>query len=379
MSTSDRTLRTAVVGLLQGLENVYATLNHPRFTLVALCDVDRRPWEWLTGERDIRAEGPEAALFPHHLKWVEESGNHPDFAAVEFVDDFDALLARDDIEAVILVLPDVLHRDYAVKALEAGKHVLSTKPMAATLEEGFDIAEAAREHPDHFMLGFQLTYSPFTKSVLEIIESGEIGTPRVVRFDYHRSPWRPVHRRKYNDVDGAMLKEGGHWLDLFYRLSGEKPWTAVAGFAGLDKPENDFDFEDNGVVIVNFDGFRAAHSFSYFRHQLTESEDFLLVGEKGSIRGTFSRYTVETDAGVREVEIENKTIPELFHWGYYEMHDEFAAMALDGKPPYTRWETGLENMLLSHAAQVAVAENRVVSRDELADVDWRVRLVGVTP
>ena len=371
------TLRTAVVGLLQGLENVYSTLNHPRFTLVAVCDVNRRPWEWLTGERNIEDEGPEAAIFPHHIKWTNNSREHADFAAVEFTDDFDSILARDDIDAVILVLPDTLHREYAVKALEAGKYVLSTKPMAATIEEGFEIAESAIRHPDHFMLGFQLTYSPFTTTVLDIIASGEIGTPRVARFDYHRSPWRPVHRRKYSDVDGTMVKEGGHWLDLFYRLSGRLPWRAISGFGALDKPENDFEFEDNGVLAIDFDGFRAAHTFSYFRRPKTDEEDFMLIGEKGSIRGTFKQITLETDDGVRVIDIPPKALPDLFHQGYYEMHTEFAEMALDGKEPYTSWQTGLENMLTSHAAELAVSEGCTVLRSELVDIDWRSRFATV--
>ncbi|MEU8825377.1 Gfo/Idh/MocA family oxidoreductase [Streptomyces sp. NPDC048636] len=367
------TLRTAVVGLLQGLENVYSTLHHPRYTLSALCDVSRRPWEWLTGERKIEDEGPEAAIFPHHIQWVKRSAAHPDFAAVEFTSDYDALLTREDIDAVILVLPDVLHREYAVKALEAGKFVLSTKPMAATVEDAFEIAAAARKHTNHFMLGFQLTYSPFTTTVLDIIASGEIGAPRVVRFDYHRGPWRPVHRRKYDEVDGAMRKEGGHWLDLFYRLSGQLPWRAISGFGALDKPENDFEFEDNGILAIDYDGFRAAHSFTYFRDPLGEKEDFLLVGEKGLIRGDLERFTVDTDAGAREVVVPSKALPELYHTGYYEMHDEFAAMALDGREPYTSWQTGLENTLTSYAAQIAVAEGRTVQRGELADIDWRQR------
>jgi predicted dehydrogenase len=370
---STPTVRTAIVGLLQGLENVYATLHHPRFTLVAVCDVSSRPWEWLTGERDIEQEGPEAAIFPHHVQWTKKSREHPDFAAVEFIQEYEAVLARDDIDAVILVLPDILHRDFAVAALEAGKYVLSTKPMAATIEEGFDIARSAQEHPGHFMLGFQTTYSPFTTTVLDIIESGEIGEPRLVRYDYHRSPWRPVHRKKYSDVDGAMLKEGGHWLDLFYRLSGKKAWTGVSGFSALDKPENQFEFEDNGIVAVNYDGFRAAHTFSYFRRPTIGSEAFLLVGEKGLIIGDFENFTVDSERGTRQVEVAPKALPELFHTGYYEMHDEFAAMVLDGQEPYTNWETGLENMLTSYAAQVAVAEGRTVLRSELAEIDWRTQ------
>ncbi|MGB3376183.1 MAG: Gfo/Idh/MocA family oxidoreductase [Microbacterium sp.] len=369
---STPTVRCAIVGLVQGLEDVYTTLNHPRYTVVALCDTSPQVKRWLTGEEDIDDAGPEAAVFQHHKDWVKSSRSMPEFEAVEFIDSFDDVLAREDIDAVILVLPDVLHAPFAIKALKAGKYVLSTKPMARTPEEAFEIAEVARANPNHYMLGFQLSYSKFAQEVMAIIDSGEIGTIRQIRFDYHRGPWRPVHRRKYSDVDGAMIKEGVHWLDLIYRLSGELAWKAMAGFGGRDTFPDDFEFEDNGVLLIDFEGFRAAHTFTYYRRS-SQPEDFLLVGEKGLIRGTFERFEVQTEAGTREVEVPGMLLPKQHHVGYYEMHDAFAAMCLDDTTPYTNWQTALENMLSCYAAQIAIADGRTVQRSEFADIDWRVK------
>lgn len=374
MSTA--TLRCAVVGLVQGLEDVYTTLNHPRYTLVAVCDVNPRVHRWFTGEEDIDAVGPEDAIFEHHKQWVKSCRQDPRFADVDLMDDFDAVLARDDIDAVVLVLPDVLHARFAIAALEAGKYVLSTKPMARTPEEAFEIADVARARPNRYMLGFQLSYSPFAQEVLRIIESGEIGTLRQMRFDYHRGPWRPVHRKKYAEVDGSLVKEGVHWLDLIYRVSGMLPWRAMAGFGGRETFPDDFEFEDNGVLLIDFEGFRAAHTFSYYRRSTGHSEDFLLVGDRGTIRGSFDAFTVETDAGLREVAVPGMRLPLQHHVGYYEMHDAFAAMCLDDVTPYTSWETALENMLTCYAAQIAVAEGRFVERAEFAGIDWRVRFAG---
>jgi predicted dehydrogenase len=372
MST-ETTVRCAVVGLVQGLEDVYTVLHHPRFTLVAVCDVNPQPWRWLTGEEDIEQVDAAAAVFQHHKDWVHESRNAPGFDAVEYLPDFDDVLARDDIHAVILVLPDVLHATFAIKALGAGKFVLSTKPMAQTMDEAFAIADAARQHPNRYMLGFQLSYSAFATEIRDVIAAGEVGTPRQIRFDYHRSPWRPVHRKKYAEVDGSMIKEGVHWLDMIYRLSGELPWQAIAGFGGRETFPDDFEFEDNGVLIIDFPGFRAAHTFTYFRGASTHSDDFLLVGDKGTIRGTFARFDVETDAGTRTIVPATSPLADQHHYGYYEMHDAFSAMVLDGVEPYTNWRTGLENMLTCVAAQVAVAGDTLVTRAEFADVDWRVR------
>jgi len=370
---STETVRCAVVGLLQGLEDVYTTIHHPRYTLAAVCDINPRPWHWITGEEDIEQVEASAAVFPHHKDWVRLTREAPGFENVQYIADFDELLTRDDIDAVILVLPDVLHASFAIKALEAGKYVLSTKPMARTMDEAFAIAEAAQANPNHYMLGFQLSYSGFAQAIREVIASGEIGTPRQIRFDYHRGPWRPVHRKKYAEVDGSMIKEGVHWLDMIYRLSGELPWQEIAGFGGRETFPDEFEFEDNGVLIINFPGFRAAHTFTYFRRPLTHADDFLLVGDKGTIRGTFEQFDVETDEGTRTITPTTSPLPDQHHYGYYEMHDAFSAMVLDGTEPYTNWRTGLENMLTCYVSQIAVAENRLVTRADFADVDWRVR------
>ena len=370
---SNPTVRCAIVGLVQGLEDVYTTLNHPRYTVVALCDTNPQVKRWFSGEENIDEVGDEAAIFEHHKQWVKAARETPGFESVEFIESFDEVLARDDIDAVILVLPDVLHAPFAIAALNAGKYVMSTKPMARTPEEAFEIADAARAHPNHYMLGFQLSYSTFAQEVMSVIDSGEIGTVRQIRFDYHRGPWRPVHRKKYADVDGAMIKEGVHWLDLIYRLSGELPWKAMSGFGGRDTFPDSFEFEDNGVLLIDFEGFRAAHTFTYYRRASDHAEDFLLVGEKGLIRGTFDKLEVVTDAGVREIDVPGMLLPQQHHVGYYEMHDAFAAMCLDDTTPYTNWQTALENMLSCYAAQIAVADGRTVHRDEFAAIDWRVK------
>jgi hypothetical protein len=97
----------------------------------------------------------------------------------------------------------------------------------------------------------------------------------------------------------------------------------------------------------------------------------LLVGETGTLRGTFTELRLDTDTERRAIHVPAKEMPAEHHFGYVAMHDEFAAMVLDGKEPYSNWRNGLENMLTCHAAQLAVGENRMVHRDEFADLDWR--------
>jgi predicted dehydrogenase len=274
----------------------------------------------------------------------------------------------------MLILPDPLHEPCTIQALEAGKFVVCTKPMADTIESAFRIADAAEKHAGHYMLGFQISNGAFAQAVLGVLETGVLGTPRQIRFDYHRHPWRAMHRYRNSPVDGAMVKEGTHWLDLIHRLNGQLPWRAIAGFSGNEVLGDLLEFEDSGVVIIDYEGgFRAAHTYSYYRRTAGPEEDFLLVGDKGTLRGSFTELRLDSDTERRTIRIPAKAMPAEHHYGYVAMHDEFAAMVLDGKEPYSNWRNGLENMLTCHGAQLAVAGNRVVQRTELAHLDWRER------
>lgn len=359
----------AVVGLGQGLEDLYCAVNHPGFEVTAVCDTNPEVYEWIAGKRSMDES---AARPPHHHNWVREVAASPNARDIDYVAEFDQLLDRADIQAVILVVPDTLHSSYAIRALEAGKYVLCTKPMSLTVEESLELAAVAQAHPGHYMLGFQMTYSPFVQALLDTVDSGVLGEVRQIRFDYHRGPWRPMHSTKNAEVDGAIIKEGTHWLDMIYRLSGKRPWQAVSGFGAIDVLGDRVEFEDNGVLIMDYDGFRVAHTFSYFRNS-NETEDFLLVGDRGTVRGSFTKLRLETDDIQRSIDVRGHALPYQFHVGYYEMIDQFSRVILDGEEPYTNWQTGLENMLTCHAAQVAVMEGRTVRREELKDLDWRVR------
>lgn len=368
-------VRYGVVGLVQGLEDVYVILDDPRMELRAVCDIDQRKYSLLTGAASIEdLAGGDPIGSSKHTDFMRFLSSMPGAKDVEYESEFGDLIGRSDIDAVVIVTPDVFHEEHTIAALDAGKYVLCTKPMSLTMESAFRIAEGAQNHPGHYMLGLQMSYTPFAQAVQSLFASGELGTFRQLRFDWDRCPWRPAHSRKHAAIDGVFLKEGTHWLDLFYRLNGRLPFQAVAGFSGLDLLKEQLDFEDNGVVIIEYGGFRVLHSFTYFRDS-RHIADILFVGEKGTARGTFRRLTVETDATERAIEIPDEPMPaglELQR-GYRDMHEAFYQMITEGTEPHSNWQSGLENMLTCIAAQIAVAENRTVHRSELADYDWRIR------
>ena len=90
-------------------------------------------------------------------------------------DNYHDLLAREDIDAVTLPLPDQIHRQITVDALKAGKHVLCEKPMALSLDDCKAMVKAAEESGKQLMVGQIGRYTPSFVKAKEIYDSGMIG------------------------------------------------------------------------------------------------------------------------------------------------------------------------------------------------------------
>ena len=93
-------------------------------------------------------------------------------------DQYDALLRADEVDAVYIALPNSLHAGFAVRAAEAGVHVLCEKPMAVTAVDCRRMIEAARKHGVKLMIGYRLHFEAANLAAVETLRSGAIGTPR---------------------------------------------------------------------------------------------------------------------------------------------------------------------------------------------------------
>ena len=78
--------------------------------------------------------------------------------------DYDAMLADDNVDAVIIAVADQFHVPLSIKALEAGKHVLVEKPMATTIEDAEALLEAAKTHHRVLLVGHEKRYDPASPS-----------------------------------------------------------------------------------------------------------------------------------------------------------------------------------------------------------------------
>jgi D-xylose 1-dehydrogenase (NADP+, D-xylono-1,5-lactone-forming) len=151
---------------------------------------------------------------------------------------YEALLADPDVEAVYISLPNSLHVEWTVRALEAGKHVLCEKPFdrrPAEVERAFDVAD---RRGLLLMEAFMWRHHPQTKKLVELVRAGRIGEPRVVlaRFSFPLAD--PGNVRLRPELDGGGLMDVGCYCVSAARLIAGEPQLAfgrqVVGPTGVD-------------------------------------------------------------------------------------------------------------------------------------------------
>lgn len=150
------------------------------------------------------------------------------------------LVKRPDIDAVYIASPHPFHREHALLAIAAGKHVLVEKPLAVTAEDAAEIARSARAANVFAMEAMWARFLPHRRVLQSLLDDGDLGDIVHLSANYgHFFPFDPKHRMFAPELaGGALLDMGVYPLSLAYAVLGKPESThAVAEFAstGVDE------------------------------------------------------------------------------------------------------------------------------------------------
>ena len=139
-------------------------------------------------------------------------------------DSYDALLADPQVEAVYIPLPNSLHCEWTIRALNAKKHVLCEKPLAVSKAQAESMFRAAEENGVHLMEAFAYLHSPFIDAVRKELDAGTIGEIRYFEsaFITSRRPDTDIRLRK-ETYGGAMFDLGCYPLSMALWMMGRDP------------------------------------------------------------------------------------------------------------------------------------------------------------
>jgi len=149
----------------------------------------------------------------------------------QIYDDYAALLAHKDIDAVIITTPDYAHVTPAVLAIKAGKHIYLEKPLATTLEDCDKIIAAAKGSKQICYLGFNMRHSPIHEKIHELIRADNLGKLTTIEANEYYYGGKTYFRRwnRLREFGGGLwLTKACHDFDLLTWLAGGKPKSLYA-------------------------------------------------------------------------------------------------------------------------------------------------------
>lgn len=260
MESNKKKIRFAVVGCGHiGKRHAEMVVRDPGAELVALCDI--RPKEEL---------GIEA--YP-----------------VAFFSDMTSLLQSGlDIDVINICVPNGLHAEMAIQAIESGHHVVIEKPMALQVQDAERVLQTSLKYQKEVFCVMQNRYSPPSVWIKQMIDSGRLGKIYLVQLNcfWNRDEryYKPGGWHGDACLDGGTLfTQFSHFIDIMYWLFGDIQHIQ-ARFADFNHQQLT-DFEDSGLVTFEFvNGGMGCLNYSTAVWNKNMESSMLIVAENGSVK-----------------------------------------------------------------------------------------------
>lgn len=262
---------------------------------------------------------------------------------------YEALLADPGIEAVYIPLPNNLHAELAMAALDAGKHVLCEKPLAMDAGEARAMEAKAKARGLLLMEAFMYRFHPQWIRAKEIITVGEIGRPRFIHVSFSYNNPDPANIRNRTETGGGALYDIGCYAVSASRwLAGAEPVRALS----LVERDQNFGTDSLSSGLLDFGpgagNCRASFTVSTRAFPVQRVE---VTGEKGSISIIlpFNAYpdvalAIEVTTGLGTRRIETGPADQ-----YAAMFRAFSGAIREGRPAPTPLSDAIANMAVLDA------------------------------
>ena len=283
-------------------------------------------------------------------------------------DHFEELKDRADVQAVFIVLPNSLHREYTERAALIGKHVLCEKPLSVGVADAEAMVSACKVAGVLLMTAYRIQYTPHHQAARELIQGGKLGKVKMMTaIDVQTEPNEGQWRLKRDLAGGGSLLDVGlYCLNTARYLSGEEPYEVFAYTHSTPNDPRFSEVEESVSFTLRFPSGLISSNFCSYgtsRHRSLRA-----LGEKGNLLldpafdYTSLRLLVDTEDQVRETLIKETDQFAL------EL-DHFSGCVLSGEAPFTPGEEGLQDQRVMEAIYQSAREGRPVQLERLEGRD----------
>ena len=175
------------------------------------------------------------------------------YQAKKAYDTIEAILADKDIDAVYIATPVIFHKEQAIQAAKAKKHILIEKPVGLTIAEGNEVAEICKQEGVQIAVGLMMRFHAYHQKMKEIIDSGKLG--KIVSCRAQLTCWYPDmpgnwRQQMKTSGGGALMDMGVHCIDLIQYLTSSKA-IKVACLKATKTFK--YEVEDSASILMEMD------------------------------------------------------------------------------------------------------------------------------
>ena len=289
-----------------------------------------------------------------------------DIAHVTDYAGYDALLRSGNIDAIYLALPNAQHRDFAVRALEAGIHVLCEKPMAPTEDDCQAMIAAGEKSGAKLMIAYRLHFEEGTVAAIETVNDGSLGEPRLFSSVFCQQVSGENSRAAAENWASPLPDMGPYPINAVRQLFRAEP-TEVFAYAARKAGEERFaEIDEMDSVVLRFPGDRLAHfTLSFGANPVAK---YTVAGTKGSLE--VDKAYSWTDPQVHQLTV-GESSPKKTTYGLTDQFggetQYFSDCVLDNQHPEPDGWEGLADVRVIKAIEESLQTGRPVKVEPLPE------------
>lgn len=276
---------------------------------------------------------------------------------------YQEVLEDPEVEAIYNPLPNSMHKEWTIKAAEAGKHILCEKPLAVNYAEAWEMVQACEKAGVLLMEAFMWRHHPVHTRVCEILAEGILGDLHLFRasFTFPLQAGRENIRLRDDLAGGALMDVGCYTINAARFLFNEEPIRAQAGF----DMEPEFNVDTTFAGLLEFPHGKMALITASFR--VSSPQEYEIAGWHGHLRVP-SPFTPGERGGQILLTVKGQSWEEILPPvnTYRREVEHFCQNLREGKGLQPPAENGLANMRVIEAVRRSALENRAVLLEEIA-------------
>ena len=285
---------------------------------------------------------------------------------------YDQLRDNPNVQVIYIVLPNALHMEYTVRGAQAGKHILSEKPMATSPAECQTMIDACRKADRKLMVAYRIQYEPHNRMIQQFVRGQKYGPVKVIEAVNGQNQGDPNQwRQKKALAGGGSLPDVGlYCLNTTRFLLGEEPTEVSAMLYSTPGDPRFREVEESVTWQMRFpSGVLSSNTTFYGAHEDRRYRVHASAGWYG-LDPAFSYSGLQMQLSYAQGSVEHRETPQIESKNQFALEmDHMAECVTDNKTPYTPGEEGLQDHRIMAAIYESARTGRPVKLPKIAGQD----------